>query len=722
MLLVVLLYGRSYPLSGINIVTVQSLDLNNNPRQHFVNNETITFVVKYIRDTTGIQTSFSFEIVDPQGKIVLTRNQSVTDQSNLTSEFKLEPISIFQFYTIPGKYRFKTTDTSTHFLEFNIYEGNNLILHQPANGMELESIESLFFSWQSVGATKYRITILGPEKQYNNPVLKEEVYVNQFRYPYPPDPTLPRQHLVADENYYWQVEPLDDKGQLIGKASELYKFKVKKTVNISEIEKIKRFVGESRQRDREEQKPVVWSLSGGLNVTYQNEINQGSNFNFNGYIDHLSRGKNSATVSTNLGQGWQSVVVGHHSKYVDTTVGTINPYFSELTIYGLNLNGGMVDVHYKKVGTFIIAGQSNPTQFVYGLCPVINLSEKTKFGLVYYNLFNVEDTIGSLINRPLSLTNIVYGGNLVTLLSPGLNFGFEFARDSYDYDTKDNLAPEQDFAYQGKLGFDKEMWGISLSYKTIGEKFVSLASPMLVQDRSGCYGTIYRQITKNIKTEFNYAQYRNNLNNRNDKITTLTNNVTLGTNLQFEKLPYLQINCSYSTDKGNILSIVNNRTDSIGFQSGKQFNNYYLYAGINFVQFQDHNSNNNSFFRNEYNLYLNTVLFKLFNISSGIYLIETKHSSYLEQMLSPNINLVFVAKPDKYNVSLYTGLINEYSSLFPKDKCKISTAIRGTYFLNRNLGVTAGYEIRNTVDPVISVNKTESIWLVGLNLLFSVNR
>lgn len=206
------------------------LDSNGSPRATFSSNETIGFSQNVFNGVASLnRTAFQFEVVAPNGNIVLRHSGNSTPGSVGNATARITGISVAGFYQGPGTYTVRATATldGTPLVQTQTFtiSSPNILLIYPPNGSTGLSDNPLTFQWFSSGANTYRISI-GDNPSLYNAFLVQTTAAGASSFTYPQNPTDDRQKLTSGTMYYWKVEGLDISGNVVAQSPVPFSFGV----------------------------------------------------------------------------------------------------------------------------------------------------------------------------------------------------------------------------------------------------------------------------------------------------------------------------------------------------------------------------------------------------------------------------------------------------------------------------------------------------------------
>jgi len=232
--------------ADISITEVKTLDENGNVKSSFdiSQDKKIGFSIEVYKETDVGTVQFYYYVNDPDGKQVLYQTGNTIPGKAGSGGSTLKGIAIADFYTKNGVYTFlgvafvsgASYSKRAYFtITGETTEMPDIDLYLPARGQHVP-FESLQFQWGNVGAVKYRITV-DDDIGFANPFWQSETYNTSINYPR--NPTDPRQKLSAGIQYWWKVDGLNSKGEVVYETKEPFSFYVTEPQGIHDLGIIK---------------------------------------------------------------------------------------------------------------------------------------------------------------------------------------------------------------------------------------------------------------------------------------------------------------------------------------------------------------------------------------------------------------------------------------------------------------------------------------------------
>ena len=469
---------------------------------------------------------------------------------------------------------------------------------------------------------------------------------------------------------------------------------------------------------------VKWA--GNIAIPYQNRIGYDvSPININANIS-ASTEKSQSSLYTNWGQGWEQLLFEFNSKRINFSLGDISPQFSDFTMSGTSLRGGMLNPDFGKFTVSIVGGQSvkpeenyNYAQYIYGSKVSYLPSSKLNLGVSYILVQDDENSIHQGIIAPIE--NSVVSINTELKLFKFLSISGEYGNSKYDSDINDDISGKNDIAWQSGISFSPlSKIALNTKYCYTGKYFNSLGAPGIYNDRIGFYNSMNYGIGRSVNFSLGYDLYHDNVKNNPDIVTTRTTNKSFGMNIFPSGYPTLNGSISLSDNITDDESIIKNQTISHSVGTSYNYRKTALAINYSFSQFRDKIGTSNDFDTKTPGLNFSTKLRKLslnadYNLSKVINLITLKETN--SNSISTGIG--FEVIPEKFNLYAWYGITTNSDNVNITDNQTATVTADLAYFFNKHFGIISGFQQQEYKDEKNETNNYKNqVISARLNIRF----
>jgi len=284
--------------------------------------------------------------------------------------------------------------------------------------------------------------------------------------------------------------------------------------------------------------------------------------------------------------------------------GDIMPEFSKFSLYGSGLNGGYLRVKQGNVFTSLTAAQSVDAKegtaltngvfarYIYG---VSVCRSGSAFGARISGVQAYDDKNSILVSGPSAAPLENNLGSLKLNYNPldNLSFEGEYAYSALDDDTLSDGDKEKDSAWRAGAALEAGPVKWDCEYSLIQPQFHAPGNAAVIGDRSAYDTNFDIKFSELVTMESGYNFYRDNLDNRSDKVTMKNNTADMQLLLTPKRLPDLTLGASLSTVKAKPSTAANNSSLVYFFDSRMGFGGSNLNLGSRMTQFRDSTSSGN---------------------------------------------------------------------------------------------------------------------------------
>jgi|GEM_PF-4430734 len=480
-------------------------------------------------------------------------------------------------------------------------------------------------------------------------------------------------------------------------------------------------------------------LAGNVIVSYRNDSQSNwKNFLGNMNLNLLGTVFNRATVCnlyTNHTPDKKidvyNLLLEHYGEKLELLVGDVMPEFSILTANNIGTRAIYPVYRTGMFNTSLLFGQTvegregsdtyigTYPRYIYGIEERVTLPFNTTISVSYVQNNDDESFFvnkkcgppGSVL--PLA-RNGVLGGNVTLGIFRFATFYLDYAISKY----KDNLTVINDvtssaYSARADLRILRQKMNVKFKYLYAGKDFVSLSSPSVVKDRITYEILINYNLPVRLgNLNFSYIQYRDNISEQRDKISTLQQILSISSTLSIWKLPPL--NFGYSLNRANDESI-NNFINNYTITTLCGVTQNLTKATMLTLRLQNSNFYDNKRPENDKNIFSGTI-----GLFTSIKAFLSLNAGLTYAKSSPSYNSITLSLTGNYNlipakfIMTFWGDITKRKDDSPFSKANtvsVTPNIEITYYVSPKIGFTAGCGSAITVDNLNPDNSTFNLRL-----------
>ena len=408
----------------------------------------------------------------------------------------------------------------------------------------------------------------------------------------------------------------------------------------------------------------------------------------------------------------------YYGEELELLVGDVMPEFSILTVNSIGTRAIYPVYRIGIFNTSLLLGQTvegkegsetyigTYPRYIYGIEEKITLPFDTTVSVSYVQNNDDESFfVNKKYGPPGTVLPLVRNG----VLGSNITFGmFKFATFYFDYAIskyKDNLTVANDvtssaYSLRADLRILQQKMNIKFKYLYAGKDFTSLSSPSVVKDR-----VTYELLTNYTlpvrlgNLNLSYIQYRDNISEQRDKISTLQQILSLNSSLTIWKLPLLSL--GYSLNRANDES-ANNFINNYTITTYGGITQNLTKTAILTLRLQNSNFYDNKKPENNKSIFSGTVGFAtsikdLLSLNTGLtYAKSSPYYNSITLSLTSNCNLI----PAKFIMTLWGDITSrrDESPLYKSNVLTIAPNVEATYYLSPKIGFTLGCGTAITID------------------------
>ena len=425
-----------------------------------------------------------------------------------------------------------------------------------------------------------------------------------------------------------------------------------------------------------------------------------------------------------------SILVSYYAPWGRIYAGDLSPTFSQLSVYGLGLRGGMIEQQRGRYDWSVLGGQSVTSQpgtasingrfsrSIYAARWGAALPANVKFGV---NAFQSADEAASLSSDPKSNNfrgpslaaqkNTGMGLNLSWQATKGISVFLDYQKNDFASGT---AAKVSDTARRLEFRWEAKRFKFKTYLQTAGPKFVTFAAPAVIGDRNtldlslGLFPAPW--YTMNISGN----QYTDNLANDPKKLTTVQQVINLSNAVQFPSGTNLNIGGSMNSAKGKPSTALNNRTTTLNLGVTQSIRKHSVSLNVQSSQFRDANKLAHDLDTQTLGLNTNLVLPHSAIASFGVTRSQVKDkidgSSRTNQSLSSSYSRPL--RP-KWTGQFFGSLTTKKSTspTFPVDSSALALNSEATVALTKQSNLALGLGLSQTKDKVGTAKSVNEIIL-----------
>ena len=423
-----------------------------------------------------------------------------------------------------------------------------------------------------------------------------------------------------------------------------------------------------------------------------------------------------------------SILVSYYAPWGRIYAGDLLPTFSQLSVYGLGLRGGMIEQQKGRYDWSVLGGQSVTSQAgtavingrfarsIYAARWGAALPGRLKFGV---NAFQSGDEPGSLSSDPKSNNfkgptlvaqkNSGMGVNLVWDAAKGVALLADYQRNEFS----SGVGPKaSDAAKRLEFRWEAKRFKLKTYVQQAGAKFVTFAAPAVVGDRNtmdvslGLFPAAW--YTLNLAGN----QYTDNLANNPNKLTTVQRLISVSNALRLPSRTDLSFGGSMNTAKGKPTTALNNKTTTVNFGITQAISKHSVSLNAQSSRFVDVNKLAHDLDTQTLGLSANLALPHSALASLGVTQSQAKDKADGSKRVSRSTSASY-SRPlrPKLTGQFFGSLTTSKntSPLFPSDSSTLSINSEVTASLSKSSNLALGLGFNSSKDKTVASNNVKEI-------------
>lgn len=426
---------------------------------------------------------------------------------------------------------------------------------------------------------------------------------------------------------------------------------------------------------------------------------------FNMYTFHTPK---STSAAEGVNNEIYTILFNYYGDNWNLGLGDVLPAFSQLSLYGTGMRGGMIDGKNGLLGYgAVFARTQKPVEgsdvtdgtferWLMGGRASVDVYDGITVGANYVGSYDREDSLsvpGPTI-RPAS--NYVSGG--IIQWNPVDTFGIEaeYQSSQYIFDMRKATTSVSDYAYRGALKLTPGKFSMRVNYQVTQPNFYAFGSPGATRDRQSIDFTAGYLFFNRLNLATGLSRFKDNLLADPNKVTT-TQSIYSGGLAYAPPAPWPSPSVNYSMNEavGDPLTAQNNNTKTMTFGVVGKAGIVNLGLTLQQSAFRDLTKTSDDLDTNTAGFSANASFGTRMSVNLGTTMTNTKN-------LVKEIN----NQAPAYSLSMNMQLVPD----------KLTTQVWGTYITRKNDAVAAG----DMIDRKETTGNAELSWLVGSDLTWSL--
>lgn len=426
---------------------------------------------------------------------------------------------------------------------------------------------------------------------------------------------------------------------------------------------------------------------------------------FNMYTFHTPK---STSAAEGVNNEIYTILFNYYGDNWNLGLGDVLPAFSQLSLYGTGMRGGMIDGKNGLLGYgAVFARTQKPVEgsdvtdgtferWLMGGRASVDVYDGITVGVNYVGSYDREDSLsvpGPSI-RPAS--NYVSGG--IIQWNPVDSFGLEaeYQTSQYIFDMRKATTSVSDYAYRGALKLTPGKFNFRVNYQVTRPNFYAFGSPGATRDRQSMDLMAGYLFFNRLNLTTGLSRFKDNLLADPNKVTT-TQSIYSGGLAYAPPTPWPSPSVNYSMNEavGDPLTAQNNNTKTMTFGIVGRAGIVNLGLTVQQSAFRDLTKTSDDLDTNTAGFSANASFGTRMSVNLGTTMTNTKN-------LVKEIN----NQAPAYSLSMNMQLVPD----------KLTTQVWGTYITRKNDAVAAG----DMIDRKETTGNAELSWLVGSDLTWSL--
>ncbi|MBI3288654.1 MAG: hypothetical protein HYZ74_03955 [Elusimicrobia bacterium] len=425
-----------------------------------------------------------------------------------------------------------------------------------------------------------------------------------------------------------------------------------------------------------------------------------------------------------------SILVSYYAPWGRIYAGDLSPTFSQLSVYGLGLRGGMLEQQKGRYDWAVLGGQSVTSQAgtattngrfarsIYAARWGVSLPGEVKIGL---NAFQSADEVGSLSNDPRSANfrgpslaaqkNTGMGINLIWQATRGISVLLDYQKNEFSSGT----APKaSDTARRIEFRWEAKRFKFKTYMQTAGARFATFAAPAVIGDRNTFDVNLGLFPASWYTLNLSGNQYTDNLANDPKKLTTVQQVINVGNSLHLPTGTDVNLGGTMSSAKGKPSTALNNKTTTLNVGVTQAVKKHSVSLSAQNSQFRDVNKLAHDL--DSQTVAVNTNLALARSSIASIGVTQSQAKDKIDGSKRANMSLsASYTRPlrPKWTGQFFSSLTTSKntSPSFPSDSSTLSVNSEFTVALNKQSNLALGLGFNQTKDKIRTTNNANELVL-----------